>query len=453
MTGKRRRVSKKGPSEIPKQTPEEIQYPADVTIDGSQAEGGGQILRISLALAAVLEHSVCVRNIRKGRSVPGLSAQHLAGAQLVGKIASAPLQGDVLRSTTLLLKEPQASEASLPLKSAVSTAGATSLVLQAALPVALKFLPGLSVQEEKVSMELGGGTSVLNAPTSDYLKYVFAPNLRHFGVELKCDVVRHGFFPKGGGMCRITIDKSNCLKADAENGKAACMLRACSLEKRGTITSIKGSLVVRGKEYVSAEVVDAMVHQTVQVVRKFTRSQEGYPDFNEEHIAVQQLAESEAEDDCIVLTLFASASNQTVLGSSTIWSPNEAGRFGKATKTKKYRWESRREEKYEKWRQTAAECGQRAAQELCETLQGMPVVDPHMADQLCILMAMACGRSRLLLSKPTSHLETAVQVLQQFGIGISLEGISSTNNYFLSCEGVGSSLRSQESVIGDAFQT
>lgn len=446
MTGKRRRVSKKRANEIPKQSSEE-KYPADVTIDGSQAEGGGQILRISLAIAAVLERSVCVKNIRKGRSVPGLSAQHLAGAQLVAKIASASLEGDVMRSTSLQLTESRGCEADLPLKSSVSTAGATSLVLQAALPVALKFLPGLNLHEENISMELGGGTSVLNAPTSDYVKYVFAPNIRHFGVELKCEVVRHGFFPKGGGVCRLTIDKSNCLRADAENGKAACLLRPCSLETRGTITSIKGSLVVRGKDYVNAAVVDVMVHEAVQVIRKFTRSQEGYPDFREEDIEVRQLAESEADDNCIVLTLFASSSNQTVLGSSTIWSSAAAGKFSKDNNTKKDRMGNRREEKYERWRQTAAKGGHQAAHELCETLQDMTVVDPHMADQLCILMAMANGRSRFLVPKPTSHLETAVQVLRQFGIDISLERVPGTNNHFLSCEGMGSPLRPQDPLV------
>ena len=63
--------------------------PTPVRIDGSFMEGGGQVLRISLALAAITGTPVHVSKIRQGRSTPGLRAQHLAGlvdrARLVGR--------------------------------------------------------------------------------------------------------------------------------------------------------------------------------------------------------------------------------------------------------------------------------------------------------------------------------------------------------------------------------
>ena len=53
--------------------------PATILIDGSQGEGGGQIQRTAMALAALLRQPVKIDNIRANRSQPGLKTQHLAG--------------------------------------------------------------------------------------------------------------------------------------------------------------------------------------------------------------------------------------------------------------------------------------------------------------------------------------------------------------------------------------
>ena len=48
-------------------------------IDGSMLEGGGQLLRNSVALSALLCKPITVQKIRNGRQPPGLKAQHEAG--------------------------------------------------------------------------------------------------------------------------------------------------------------------------------------------------------------------------------------------------------------------------------------------------------------------------------------------------------------------------------------
>src|SRR5256712_10018496 len=70
-----------------------------IEIDGSIGEGGGQVLRTSLALAAVLRREVRVFNIRAGREEPGLKAQHLTGAKAITQICGASSKGLQIGST------------------------------------------------------------------------------------------------------------------------------------------------------------------------------------------------------------------------------------------------------------------------------------------------------------------------------------------------------------------
>ena len=50
---------------------------SEVRIDGSLGEGGGQVLRTSLSLAAITGHELELVKIRAGREKPGLKRQHL----------------------------------------------------------------------------------------------------------------------------------------------------------------------------------------------------------------------------------------------------------------------------------------------------------------------------------------------------------------------------------------
>ena len=72
-----------------------------VTVDGSYGEGGGQILRSSLALAAVTGKPVRIVNIRAKRKNPGLRPQHLTAVQAAAAICQAQVEGEVIGSTEL----------------------------------------------------------------------------------------------------------------------------------------------------------------------------------------------------------------------------------------------------------------------------------------------------------------------------------------------------------------
>ena len=60
-----------------------------IAIDGSQGEGGGQVLRTSLTLSAITGQPVRIEKIRAGREKPGLKRQHLTCVKAVAEICGA----------------------------------------------------------------------------------------------------------------------------------------------------------------------------------------------------------------------------------------------------------------------------------------------------------------------------------------------------------------------------
>ena len=72
-----------------------------ITIDGSKGEGGGQMLRSSLALSLVTGKPFRIDNIRAKRSRPGLLRQHLTAVNAAAEIGSAKMAGASMGSSRL----------------------------------------------------------------------------------------------------------------------------------------------------------------------------------------------------------------------------------------------------------------------------------------------------------------------------------------------------------------
>lgn len=312
----------------------------------------------------------------------------------------------------------------LPVQSAANTAAATALMMQAGLPAALRFLPGGG---EGPMLALRGGTTALFAPPSDYVRRVLVPNLRQFGVDMKYDVLKDGFYPRGGGSVAVSVDKVACAAVEGKEGY--CTLNACELTHQGTVLALQGDLLVCGHEYVAAGVVEAMLHAATEGVRLVAAP------FRRRHITVREVSRDNTSGKCLCLTLYARTSRGTVLGATALWSEKEAGKhpeWGKMSRgTRTYK------DKVKFWRTTAAAAAGEAVKELCEALQSEAAVDKHMADQLVVFMAMAKGTSRLKVPKPTMHLQSVVQVCQEFGLDVKFEGDTEADSCVVVCEGKG----------------
>lgn len=187
-----------------------------IVIDGSMGEGGGQVLRSALGLAALSGRPLRVENIRAGRRKPGLMRQHLTAVQAVAAVCAGTARGAEVRSQAVEL-EPgplRAGEYTF----SVGTAGSAVLILQTVLPLLLH-------AEGRSSLTIEGGTHNPMAPPFDFVEHTWAPVMREMGAELRLELLRPGFYPAGGGALRAEV-------VGRAGGLDAPVLRTLTLDER-----------------------------------------------------------------------------------------------------------------------------------------------------------------------------------------------------------------------------
>ena len=174
-----------------------------ISIDGAFGEGGGQVLRTSLALSLVTGTPFRIDRIRAGRPKPGLLRQHLTAVQAAMAVGKAQVEGATIGSQTLTFVPNQVTPGAYSFS--VGTAGSTTLVLQTVLP-ALVLAPAPS------TVTLEGGTHNPFAPPFDFLLHTFLPLLRRMGPGVAAVLDRPGFYPAGGGKCRVQVTPTPSLQ-------------------------------------------------------------------------------------------------------------------------------------------------------------------------------------------------------------------------------------------------
>ena len=169
-------------------------------LDGSYGEGGGQILRTALSLAATLEQPVHIDNIRAGRAKPGLRPQHLTGVLALARITNAEVTGGELHSRELTFRprRPQPGRYLFDVAEKTGSAGSVTLLAQA-------LLPPLLAAGRPSHLTLRGGTHVAWSPPAHYLLHVFLPALAQLGGKVGMTLNRWGWYPRGGGEVSLEI--------------------------------------------------------------------------------------------------------------------------------------------------------------------------------------------------------------------------------------------------------
>ena len=167
-----------------------------IQIDGSQGEGGGQILRTALSLSMLTGIPFELVNIRAGRKKPGLMRQHLVCVQASQRISNAIVQGAELHSQKLYFQPQQVQTGKYDFQ--IGSAGSTILVLQTLLPV-------LMMQNQASQITIHGGTHNPMAPTADFIEHCFLPTIQQLGIQVDFECKQAGFFPIGAGQISVTI--------------------------------------------------------------------------------------------------------------------------------------------------------------------------------------------------------------------------------------------------------
>jgi len=321
-----------------------------IEIDGSFGEGGGAILRMASALAAIKKQPIHVFNIRKGRKESGLRPQHLLGLRNVANLCNGYLEGDEIGSKEIKLYPKEIATKDLHIR--IETAGSITLCLQSLLPIAL-FAPA----PIKITFD-GGGTDVPFSPTIDHFRFVFLKILEKIGGKIEVNIIKRGYYPEGGARIEVKNFPSK--------------LKPLNLIERGSlknITAISGaSEFLRNKK-----VAERQIAGVREVLGKLKLPMEEKVEYYNTQCPGSQI--------CLIAEF-----ENTVIGTDNL------GKLGKR----------------------AEDVGKEAALELLKEQKSQACLDKHLSDQILPYMALASGKSQVTVSEITNHCKTNIWVIEKF---------------------------------------
>ena len=264
-----------------------------ITIDGSEGEGGGQVLRYAAALSLITGEPFTIQNIRGGREKPGMMRQHVTSIEAAAAIGSAEVSGLAVGSQEITFRPGSVTPGKYHF--AVGTAGATGLVLQTILvPLMLADAPSRVV--------IGGGTHTMAAPPFEFLALTLLPVLAKMGPKVSATMERHGFYPRGGGRIVIDFDPAP--------------LRPIECIERGQLKSQKAEALVAGVPFDIAD-------------RELKAVQKVLVDWPEDAFAPRQLPADQGPGNALLIAAEFENVTEVMSGFGKIGVPAE--RIGKTT--------------------------------------------------------------------------------------------------------------------------
>jgi len=321
-------------------------------IDGSQKSGSGTILRLSVALAGILNEPLHIFNIRQRRTQPGLRPQHLEAVLTAAKLCNAEVKGAKLGSRELWFTPNKITGGEI--RAEIGTAGSIPMLLLTVLPIC-------AYAESPVRLHVSkGGTDVSNAPTTNYLKHILLPMLTRVGLKASLTVQKYGYYPKGMG--EITLEVEPCPK-----------LSPITLDKFGNLQQIRGVSVC-------TFLADRRVAERQAMAANERLRSVG---FEADIHVVNDMSNPLQKGSSLVL--WAETDTGTLLGGDAI------GELGKPSEV----------------------VGREAAESLLKELESKATVDSHLSDMLVPYVALAEGNSAYLSRLVTEHLDTNIWLAQE----------------------------------------
>ncbi len=323
-----------------------------IEIDGSQKSGSGTILRLSVALAAIIKQPLHIYNIRQSRPQPGLKHQHLEAALTAAKLCNAKVQGAALGSRELWFTPQEICGGNF--EAEIQTAGSIPMLLLATLPICL-------FADNPVRLHVGkGGTDTTHAPTINYIRNVLLPALKQMGVNADITVQKYGYYPKGMGEATMRVMPNQKLKP-------------VKLDNFGKIKGVKGVSVC-------TFLADKQVAERQAKSAQNRLTKKGYNSFIE---VVNDQSNPFQKGSSLVL--WAETDSGVTIGADSIG----------------------------ELRKTSEAVGEEAAEKLITELTAQPTVDIYLADMLIPYMALAEGKSAFSCRTISEHIESNIWLMEK----------------------------------------
>jgi RNA 3'-terminal phosphate cyclase (ATP) len=333
-----------------------------IEIDGATYSGSGTILRYSMALATLVQEPLHITRIRAKRSKPGLRAQHLGAAKACALVSGGSLEGAEVGSQEIVYrpgKTLKGGQAHFD----IGTAGSATMLAFTLMPVAL-------FAEAPSSFVIKGGLFQDFAPSFFHMKEVLVPVLREMGADVRLEMMRPGYVPKGGGKLRLEIRP------------LTAPLRPFQRTEQGKIKSLRGiSLASHLSEQKVSQRMAARCSERLKP-RGFAPE-----------IAIME--DSAAVQKGAALLVWAETDTGCFIGADQAGAP------------------SRRSEAI----------GDFVARTLLEDLDSGATTGRHLADQLILFAALAEGSTAYTIPFVTDHVQANLWLVQKIlGVETHLHG-------------------------------
>lgn len=367
-----------------------------IDIDGAALEGGGQVLRVALALATVLNKPVRVHDIRGKRPKPGLCPQHVAAVRLVADLFdSAHVEGCFIRSTELSFY-PSRNRSSCPVFDIdVGTAGSCSLVLQAALPVLL-LASSLSATE----VIIRGGTDVSFSPPWTWITNVLFSLLRRFAGDAGSRIddarlVRRGYCPDGGGEVCVRIKPASSIIDESPR------IGPIRLDTQGKVIRLRATVFGNYDTDVKREVSGALLAKANERLVSI---------LNDVEVEVQ---EEEEMDGGSSTCSRKSGKKQPTSGSGGVFLAVETDTGCVLGASSLIVISKRDMNDFSRRVAIIRSVVDGMVDDLAEDFEAGACVDRHAQDQLIVFMALSEGPCRMVCTEPSLHTLTAISVSER----------------------------------------
>ncbi|MHA2181991.1 MAG: RNA 3'-terminal phosphate cyclase, partial [Promethearchaeota archaeon] len=317
--------------------------------------------RLAAGFSHLFNIPIIIKNIRANRPKPGLRTQHLLGLKIISDLTNSTLSECKVGTTEITFNPNSKRETNPNIHVNISTAASIGLLLQPIQIASFGFK-----KSEKIEISLsGGGTFGKWAPSLNYLQEVTYKIFSRSGMKIDLNIIKHGFYPKGGARVNCTIFPSKR------------SLNPIILTELGNVNLIQGDIFITNQLRRSRENIGTRIRRTIQqqVKRKL---------HFESDIKIHWV---ESTSPGVGLSLWSCSDTGAIISTGTILGERNI---------------------------RSEDLSKIAVDEINTYIENDIPVDNYLSDQLIPLMTYAKESSKIKVLQITNHTKTNLELIKLF---------------------------------------